>query len=86
MADDKFQKISAKDRLHLKHFLKEVDSIRGRHTELISVYIPAGYDINAKINQLQQEQGTATNIKSTTTRKNVQEALENLNRPQFQKR
>lgn len=78
MADDKFQKISAKDRLHLKHFLKEVDSIRGRHTELISVYIPSGYDINAKINQLQQEQGTATNIKSKSTRDSVISSLEKM--------
>ncbi|MBN1175838.1 peptide chain release factor 1 [Candidatus Woesearchaeota archaeon] len=75
---DKLQRISAKDKYHIKHFLKEVESIKGRHTELISVYIPAGYDINGKIQQLQQEQGTATNIKSKSTRDNVIASLEKM--------
>lgn len=75
---DKLQRISAKDKLHIKHFLKEVEAVRGRHTELISVYVPAGYDINGKIQQLQQEQGTATNIKSKSTRDNVIASLEKM--------
>lgn len=75
---DKLQRISAKDKLHIKHFLNEVEAVRGRHTELISVYIPAGYDINGKIQQLQQEQGTATNIKSKSTRDNVIASLEKM--------
>ena len=74
----KMQKISAKDRLHIKHFIKEVESIRGRHTELISVYVPSGYEITAKIDQLKQEQGTATNIKSKSTRDNVIASLEKM--------
>ena len=80
MADSerKMLKISAKDRLHIKHFLKEIEGIRGRHTELISVYVPAGYDINGKISQIQQEQGTATNIKSKSTRDNVIASLEKM--------
>ena len=78
MADDKFQRISAKDKVHIKHFLKEVEAVRGRHTELISVYVPAGYDLNGKISQIQQEQGTATNIKSKTTRSNVIASLEKM--------
>jgi len=72
------QKISAIDKFHMKHFIKEVESIRGRHTELISVYIPSGYDINGKISQIQQEQGTATNIKSKSTRDNVIASLEKM--------
>lgn len=75
---EKMQKISAKQRVHLKNFIKEIEQVRGRHTELISVYIPTGYDINAKINQLQQEQGTATNIKSKSTRDNVIASLEKM--------
>ena len=74
----KMQKISAKDRLHIKHFIKEVEKVRGRHTELISVYIPSGYDISGKLTQLQQEQGTATNIKSKNTRDNVIASLEKM--------
>lgn len=75
---DKLQRISAKEKYHLKHFVKEVEAVRGRHTELITVYIPAGYDINQKIQQLQQEQGTATNIKSKSTRDNVIASLEKM--------
>ncbi len=78
MTGDKLLRISAKERLHLKNFLKEVEAVRGRHTELISVYIPSGYDINAKINQLQQEQGTATNIKSKSTKDSVISSLERM--------
>lgn len=70
--------MNALKRQKLKKFLKELAGHRGRHTELVSVYIPAGYDMNKIIQHLQQEQGTATNIKSTSTRKNVQDALERM--------
>ena len=30
----------------LKAVVKELEGIRGRHTELVSVYVPAGYNIN----------------------------------------
>lgn len=62
----------------LKKFVGELEKYKGRHTELVSVYIPAGYDMNKIINHLSQEQGTATNIKSTATRKNVIAALEKM--------
>ncbi|MFH8120459.1 MAG: hypothetical protein QXS37_06660, partial [Candidatus Aenigmatarchaeota archaeon] len=52
--------------------------MKGRHTELVSVYIPAGYNIIEIINQLVQERATAENIKSKTTRKNVVGALEKI--------
>ncbi|MEM5814562.1 MAG: peptide chain release factor aRF-1 [Candidatus Aenigmatarchaeota archaeon] len=60
----------------LKKLLAELEAIRGRHTELVTVYVPAGYSITDIINQLKNEQGTAENIKSKTTRKNVVDALE----------
>ena len=47
----------------------------GRGTELISVYVPYGKQISDVINTLRDEYGTASNIKSTTTRKNVMEAI-----------
>jgi peptide chain release factor subunit 1 len=75
---DKLMRISAKDKFHIKHFIKEIEAVKGRHTELISIYVPAGYDLNQKINQLQQEQGTATNIKSKSTRDNVLASLERM--------
>jgi peptide chain release factor subunit 1 len=45
---------------------------------LISVYVPAGYDLNLINSQLSQEKGTASNIKSTATRKNVENALSKI--------
>lgn len=71
-------KIDPKQRFRLKKFLKKLSKHKGRHTELVSVYIPAGYDMNKIINHLSQEQGTATNIKSSSTRKNVIDALERM--------
>jgi len=65
-----------KQQYKLKKLIKELKSIRGRHTELISVYIPQGYDINGVLSQLSSEQGTASNIKSKSTRKNVVDGLE----------
>ena len=65
-------------RFHLKKFIKELENFRGRHTELVSVYIPQDYDMNKIINHLSQEQGTASNIKSASTRKNVTDALERM--------
>jgi peptide chain release factor subunit 1 len=70
--------ITSKEKFELTKFVKHLKIYRGRHTELVSVYIPAGYDITKITNHLFQEQGTATNIKSTATRKNVQDALEKM--------
>ncbi len=58
--------------------LDHLSSYRGRHTELVSLYIPAGYEISKVAQQIRDEQGTASNIKSTTTRKNVLGALERV--------
>ncbi|MFH1721072.1 MAG: peptide chain release factor aRF-1 [Candidatus Altiarchaeota archaeon] len=66
----------SKKEFHLKKLIKELKSKRGRHTELITVYVPAGFNLDLTIGQLSQEAGTATNIKSTSTRKNVTGALE----------
>ena len=67
-----------KDEIKLKRIIDELGNYRGRHTELISVYIPDGYDLHKKRNQLADEQGTAQNIKSKSTRLNVIAALEKL--------
>ncbi len=65
-------------RHRIKHFVKQLEQYRGRGTELVSVYAPAGYDLNRIIQQLQEEQGTADNIKSKQTRTNVVDALERM--------
>ncbi len=62
----------------LEEVIEELEQHRGRHTELITVYISAGYDVNAVQRQLEAEKSTAKNIKSTSTRKNVTEALEKI--------
>lgn len=60
----------------LKKKVEELKGYRGRATELVSLYIPADYDINKVMQQLREEYGTAQNIKSKSTRKNVLGALE----------
>ena len=70
--------LTEKQKHELKKFIKELESFRGSHTELVSVYIPSGYDITKIIQHLEQEKGTASNIKSTSTRKNVISALERM--------
>lgn len=64
----------------LKELIEELEKIRGRHTELVTVYIPAGANIHIIANQIDAEKSTADNIKSKTTRKNVMDALEMISR------
>jgi len=55
--------------------LETLASKEGRGTELVSLYVPPGRQISEVVSMLKQEYGTASNIKSTTTRKNVQDAI-----------
>ncbi len=70
--------ITPLQRFELKKTIRELRGYRGRHTEFVSVYVPTDYDMNKVISHLAQEQGTAENIKSTSTRKNVIDALERM--------
>src|SRR3989344_2530171 len=70
--------MDSKQKQKLKKFVRQLEQIRGRHTELVSVYVPAGYDLNKIIQHLQQEQGTAENIKSKENRKRVIDSLERM--------
>ena len=65
-------------REELKEFIDLMKIHRGQATELITVYIPAGYDVNAVQRQLEAEKSTAKNIKSTSTRKNVSDSLDKI--------
>ncbi|MEM5832792.1 MAG: peptide chain release factor 1, partial [Candidatus Aenigmatarchaeota archaeon] len=65
-------------KIQLKKLVKELESYRGRKTELISYYLPPNYDINSAIAQISAEIATARNIKSDTTRNNVIDALERV--------
>lgn len=70
--------LDEKQKSNLEDFLERMKAYKARHTELITVLVPKGFDINLITKQLESEKSTATNIKSTGTRKNVQEALESL--------
>lgn len=59
----------------VKRMIDEIKKKEGRGTELISLYIPPRRRISDVINYLRQEYSTAANIKSDTTRKNVQSAI-----------
>ena len=64
----------------LKKLINELEDIRGRNTELVSLYIPAGYDMSKISEFVTSEQSEAENIKSKHTRTNVQDALGKIGR------
>jgi len=59
----------------LRKILATLADKEGRATELITLYVPPGKQISDAVTMLRNEYGTASNIKSTSTRKNVQEAI-----------
>jgi peptide subunit release factor 1 (eRF1)/intein/homing endonuclease len=65
-------------KMELENLLEELEKFKGRHTELITVYVSAGYDVISVQKQLEAEKSTAKNIKSTSTRKNVVDALDKI--------
>ncbi|MBR9680728.1 MAG: peptide chain release factor 1 [Candidatus Altiarchaeota archaeon] len=67
-----------KSLIDFKKKIKELKKHRGRHTELVTVIVPAGYNLDKIRNQVAQEKGTAVNIKSKKTRLNVSDALEKI--------
>ena len=62
----------------LKKTVRDLSSLSGTGTQLISVYIPAGYPIHETAGKLREEVSQATNIKSKQTRTNVIDALEKI--------
>lgn len=61
-----------------KRRLDELATIRGQHTELISLYIPPGKRISDVVAQLRDEYSQSSNIKSKQTKKNVLGAIESI--------
>ena len=59
----------------IRKTLEVLSQKAGRGTELITVYIPKGKQLHEIISSLQQEQGTADNIKSDLTRSHVVDSL-----------
>lgn len=62
----------------IRRALEELSQKTGRGTELVTVYIPKGRQLHEVIGVLQQEQGTAENIKSDTTRTHVIDSLKKV--------
>jgi peptide chain release factor subunit 1 len=58
--------------------IKRLKTIRGYGTELISIYVPAGYQISDEIAKLREEHSQSSNIKSKSTRTNVQSAIDKI--------
>ncbi|RLF06252.1 MAG: peptide chain release factor 1 [Thermoprotei archaeon] len=67
--------LSELERYKLERFLQELKGKRGRGTELISLYIPAGRPISEVMSVLRSEYSAASNIKDRTTRHHVLDAL-----------
>ncbi|MCS7363941.1 MAG: peptide chain release factor aRF-1 [archaeon GB-1867-035] len=69
------RKYSSIEKYRLEKLIKELESKKGRGTELISLYIPPGRQIADVMNVLRQEYSQASNIKDRTTRHHVLDAL-----------
>ncbi len=70
--------IEQKKKQELEELVALLKDIRGRHTQLVTVMIPAGFNKDAVVRQLEAEAGTAENIKSKATRTAVVSALERI--------
>ncbi|HIH50240.1 TPA: peptide chain release factor 1 [Candidatus Micrarchaeota archaeon] len=69
---------SLKNIYDVKKELKRLSGIRGSGTELISIYVPPDYQLSDEIGKLKEEHGQAGNIKSKSTRQNVQGAIDRI--------
>lgn len=80
MANDESElsAITKDQKFELKRKLDYLRKLKGSGTQLISVYIPAGYQLHEVTNKLRSELSQASNIKSKTTRTNVMDALEKV--------
>ncbi len=58
--------------------IKRLKSVRGYGTELITVYIPAGFNLAEETGKLREEHSQSGNIKSKSVRTNVQSALDKI--------
>lgn len=70
--------LDEKKKQELEELIDLLDSIKGRHTELVTVMIPTGFNISTVVRQLEAEKSTAANIKSKQTRTAVIDSLERI--------
>ena len=65
-------------RYEFKRQIREIQSIKGRATELISLHIPQKKMVHDVVSYLRNEASQSSNIKSRTTKKNVSWAIESI--------
>ena len=70
--------ISRRQKYDLKRKIEELGECRGKHTELISLYVPSTKQISDVASYLKNELSESQNIKSKTTKKNVLSAIESI--------
>ena len=70
--------MTQRQKYDLKRQLEELRECKGRHTELISLYVPPHKQIFDVNNYLKNEYSQSQNIKSKTTMKNVVSAIESI--------
>ena len=70
--------MTPRQKYDLKRKIEELKSCRGRHTELISLYVPPSKQIFDVSTYLKNEFSQSQNIKSKTTMKNVLSAIESI--------
>ena len=58
--------------------IKKLKSVRGYGTELISIYIPAEFQLSEETAKLREEYSQSSNIKSKSVRTNVQSAIDKI--------
>lgn len=75
MASDRIEEIPEAEVAVFKKKLRNLGSFKGKGTELISLYLPPDVDRSLVTGQITEEMSQSSNIKSPTTRKNVQGAL-----------
>jgi peptide chain release factor subunit 1 len=68
-------KKSSLELFRLRKTINRLARKEGSHTELITIYVPPDKQISDALNLLRNEYGTASNIKSNVTRKNVLDAI-----------
>ncbi len=72
---DTSKKFDSVQLYRIRKLLSELSNKTGRGTELVTLYLPPKKPIHEAISALREESGTASNIKSDTTRAHVQDAL-----------
>ncbi|MGZ7068817.1 MAG: peptide chain release factor aRF-1, partial [Methanobacterium sp.] len=68
--------VSSKQLYEFKRTIEELAQKKGRGTELVSVYIPPDKQVSDVVKHMREELSQSANIKSKSTKKNVQSAIE----------